>query len=79
MSMTRPALAIAAALCAALPAAAHPGHGDGSLGSGVLHYLSEPSHTVALMAAIAVCVAIGLLGARRRTALRVALRDASRR
>jgi hydrogenase/urease accessory protein HupE len=75
--MTR-LLAAAALLGVALPAAAHPGHGDPGQG-GWLHLLAEPRHAVALMAAIALCAAIGLLGQRRRASLRAALREARSR
>ena len=68
----------AALLVTALPAAAHPGHGDPGL-DGWLHLVSEPRHAVALMAAIALCTAIALLGQRRRASLRAALREAHRR
>jgi hypothetical protein len=62
----------------ALPAAAHPGHGDPGL-DGWLHLLSEPRHAVALMAAIALCTAIALLGQRRRAQRTAALREARSR
>jgi hypothetical protein len=68
--MTR-LLALAALLVVALPAAAHPGHGDPTVG-GWLHLLSEPRHVIALMGAIVLCTAIGVLGQRRRAALREA-------
>jgi hypothetical protein len=72
--MTR-LLVAAALLGAALPSAAHPGHGDPAF-DGWLHLLSEPRHAVALMAGIALCTAIALLGQRRRASLRAALREA---
>jgi hypothetical protein len=71
--MTR--LLAAASLLVAMPAGAHPGHGDPGL-DGWLHLLAEPLHAVSIMAAIALCTAIALLGRRRRAALRAALREA---
>ena len=75
--MTR-LFAIGALFVFALPAAADPGHGDSTVG-GWLHLLSEPRHALALMAAIALCTAIGMIGQRRRAALRAALREARSR
>jgi hypothetical protein len=72
--MTR-LFAIAAPFVLALPAAAHPGHGDPTVG-GWLHLLAEPRHALVLMAAIALATALGVLGRRRRAALRAALREA---
>jgi hydrogenase/urease accessory protein HupE len=69
-------LALAATLALSVPAAAHPGHGDPSLGNGWVHLLAEPRHALALMAAIALCAAIFGVEKRRRAALRAALREA---
>jgi hypothetical protein len=73
--MTPRLLAIAAALWLALPASADPGHGDPTFADGWIHYLSEPRHAVALMGAVVLCISIATLGARRRAALRAALRE----
>lgn len=60
----------AAAASAASPAAAHPGHGDPSMG-GWLHYLSEPQHFFVLAAVLlAGAATASLLHARRESASR---------
>jgi hypothetical protein len=71
-------LALAVSLATALSASADPGHGDPTLADGWLHYLAEPRHAIAFMGAIALCLAIASIGARRRAALRAALREARR-
>lgn len=63
--MKRFALA-AAALLAAAPAFAHPGHGPDGGSKGLLHYFSTPEHIG--FALIAVLVAAGLFVLARRRA-----------
>ena len=76
MNLRRTALLLFA-LTTASELLAHDGHGQTEGGS-LLHYVSEPFHTTALLLIVATIVACLLMVQRRRVARQVASKRATR-
>jgi urease accessory protein len=71
--MRRLLLALTGSLLAAVPAVAHPGHGDPAFADSWLHYVREPEHLVLLvLLGLGQALLVARLARRGRVARRAA-------